>query len=50
VTPLTGGRDDPFFECDPPVGFSCRVYRTEAGLAGSPTVEQLVAVMPAANG
>ena len=32
---------DPFAEADAPAGLSCRVYRTEAGLAGSPTVHQL---------
>lgn len=33
---------DPFADDAAPVGLSCRVYRTLDGLAGSPTVEQLV--------
>jgi hypothetical protein len=36
---------DPFLDSDAPVGLSCRVYRTEEGLAGSPTVEQLITVL-----
>ena len=36
---------DPFADPDAPVGLSCRVYRTDAGPAGSPTVEQLLAVL-----
>ena len=48
-TVLVKGRD-PFLESDAPVGLSCRVYRTDEGLAGSPTVEQLVAVLRPANG
>jgi len=40
-TVLVNGRD-PFLDRDAPVGLSCRVYRTGDGLAGSPTVEQLV--------
>lgn len=36
---------DPFARPDAPVGLSCRLYRTSAGLAGSPTVEQLVEVL-----
>jgi len=27
------------------VGLTCRVFRTEAGPAGAPTVEQLLAVL-----
>ena len=50
VTPPTGGQDDRFLDSDTPVGFSCRLYRTDAGLAGSPMVDQLVAVLRAANG
>jgi len=41
--------DDPFLDSEAPVGLSCRVYRTEEGLGGSPTVEQLVAVLRRAN-
>lgn len=40
-TVLVDGRD-PFLDRERPVGLSCRVYRTPDGLAGSPTVEQLV--------
>ncbi len=32
---------DPFPRPDAPVGLSCRLYHTPAGLAGSPTVDQL---------
>lgn len=32
---------DPFADPDAPVGLVCRVYVTEGGLAGSPTLEQL---------
>lgn len=32
---------DPFADEHAPVGLACRVFRTPAGLAGSPTVEQL---------
>ena len=43
-TVLINGRD-PFLDHESPVGLSCRVYRTPNGLAGSPTVEQLVKVL-----
>ena len=43
-TVLVDGRD-PFLERDTPVGLSCRIYRTEEGLAGAPTVDQLMAVL-----
>ncbi len=43
-TVLVHGRD-PFADPDAPVGLSCRVYRTEAGLTGAPTVEQLPTVL-----
>ena len=33
---------DPFAEESDPVGMSCRVFRTSAGLRGAPTVEMLV--------
>lgn len=36
---------DPFADAHTPVGLACRLYRTESGLAGSPTVAQLVAVL-----
>ena len=43
-TVLITGRD-PFLDGEAPVGLACRVYRTGTGLAGSPTVEQLVAAL-----
>src|SRR5215204_4514446 len=43
-TVLINGRD-PFLDRDSPVGLSCRVYRTQDGLAGLPTVDQLVAIL-----
>jgi hypothetical protein len=40
--------EDPFEGDDTgPFGLSCRVYRSETGLAGSPTVDELVAVLRA---
>ena len=36
---------DPFTNGDNPTGPACRVYATPAGLQGSPTLEQLRAVM-----
>lgn len=36
---------DPFAEEDMPVGLACRMYQTEAGPAGSPTLEQLRAAV-----
>jgi hypothetical protein len=42
---------DPFAPVDDrPFGLTCRVYRTDAGLAGSPTVEQLVDVLASSLG
>lgn len=32
---------DPFADTDTPVGLACRIYRTEHGPAGSPTLDQL---------
>ena len=32
---------DPFADPDAPVGLSCRVYKTESGYAGSPSLDQL---------
>jgi hypothetical protein len=43
-TVLIDGRD-PFADPASPAGLSCRVFRTEAGPAGAPTVEQLLAVL-----
>lgn len=40
-TVLVNGAD-PFAEPTAPVGLTCRMFRTPAGLAGTPTVEQLV--------
>ncbi|WP_010147080.1 MULTISPECIES: alkylmercury lyase [Ornithinimicrobiaceae] len=40
---------DPFAESAAPVALSCRLYRTPEGLAGSPTVEQLVAALSEAS-
>ena len=33
--------EDPFAEHDTPVGLSCRIYLTDDGTAGSPTLRQL---------
>ena len=41
---------DPFADPDAPVGLSCRVYRTDDGLAGSPTLDQLRIAVDAAGG
>lgn len=38
---------DPFASGDEPFGLACRVYQTPAGPAGSPTVDQLEAVIDA---
>lgn len=39
---------DPFRDDDDgPFGLSCRVYRTESGLAGSPTLDALVEALRA---
>jgi hypothetical protein len=32
---------DPSADPDAPIGLSCRVYRTDTGFAGSPTLDQL---------
>jgi hypothetical protein len=37
--------EDPFEEAGSAFGLTCRVYRTPEGLAGSPTAEQLSAVL-----
>ena len=36
---------DPFVAESEPIGLACRVFQTPEGLAGSPTVEQLRAVL-----
>lgn len=40
---------DPFAEPGAAPGLSCRVYQTEGGLAGSPTIAQLSAVLAGAR-
>jgi len=40
---------DPFAEDGAPFGMACRVYRTPEGMAGCPTVEQLVEALAAAD-
>jgi hypothetical protein len=47
-TVLIDGRDV-FATGDEPIGLSCRVYRTDHGLAGVPSVEQLRGVLTAAS-
>lgn len=36
---------DPFAPDETPLGLSCRIYDTESGLCGSPSLEQLRAVI-----
>lgn len=36
---------DPWGDPDAPVGLSCRIYRTESGIAGAPTEAQLREVL-----
>ena len=36
---------DPFADVDAPVGLSCRMFQTPQGPAGSPTLDQLRAVI-----
>ena len=38
---------DPFAAQGAPVGLACRLYITGSGLAGAPTLEQLVEVLAA---
>jgi hypothetical protein len=38
---------DPFAEPDAPFGLTCRVYRTESGLAGTPSAEQIRSALAA---
>lgn len=47
-TILIDGRD-PFAVEDAPVGFSCRVYLTDVGYEGSPSVAQLREVLSTPN-
>ena len=46
-TILIDGRDP--FEAAGPTGLSCRVYRTDAGLEGAPSVEQLLVALKATS-
>lgn len=36
---------DPFGDDDAPVGLSCRLYPTPDGMAGSPTIDQLIGAL-----
>ena len=36
---------DPFADNVSPVGLSCRIYRTEAGTEGAPSVDELTALL-----
>ena len=45
-TLLVDGRD-PWADAEAPVGLACRIYRTEAGAEGSPSVAQLAEVLAA---
>ena len=47
-TVLINGRD-PFAEPNAPIGLSCRIYRTEAGRAGSPSEAQLRSALEASR-
>ncbi len=40
---------DPFADPDAPIGLSCRVYATEDGYAGSPSLDQLRAALQKAS-
>jgi hypothetical protein len=40
---------DPFADDNAPVGLACRVYQTEDGYAGSPTLDQLRTVIATAQ-
>jgi len=48
-TVLIDGRD-PFLDSAAPVALSCRLYPADDGVAGFPTVEQLVAVLHPVSG
>lgn len=41
--------EDPFADPSAPVGLSCRVYRTDEGYVGSPTMDQLRHAIAAAS-
>ncbi|MGI8707587.1 MAG: DF family (seleno)protein [Actinomycetota bacterium] len=36
---------DPFGDANAPTGLSCRVYKTDRGVEGAPSVDQLVTVL-----
>ena len=40
---------DPFADLDAPIGLSCRLFRTEHGYSGAPTLDQLRAVFDEAK-
>ena len=40
--------EDPFADPAAPIALACRLYATDAGLVGTPTVKQLRAVLPTA--
>jgi hypothetical protein len=40
---------DPFPRDEAAVGLSCRLYRRDGGLSGSPSVEQLVGALAASR-
>ena len=40
---------DPFADRNAPVGLSCRVYQTETGFGGSPSLDQLRAALRGAT-
>jgi hypothetical protein len=44
------GGIDPFADPNAPVGLACRVYPTEDGYAGSPTLEQLRSAIDSVSG
>lgn len=39
---------DPFADPDTPIGLACRIYATEHGPAGSPSLDQLAAALTGA--
>jgi len=41
--------EDPFAEPGAPVGLACRIYRTDTGMAGAPSEDQLRAVLAEAD-
>ena len=46
-TILIDGKDP--FDANGPTGLSCRVYRTDVGLEGAPSVDQLMAALKEAS-